>query len=328
MTDDDPWIQVVRQYLHISTLRNYAKEKSALRSLRAKAAKGRDPARYPPGLVADIDQHFDNPYPTKSYDDLLAIYNQAKDNRMSALYAMAQGNYRKALPLIRQAAKAQQLNFPTLAHYLAVVDDDTLRDTVVQQLAELLKASKDGQESFSELLAPLARQRHNALLLPVLQQVNINAAAKLAPWYMQYARKEALPILSAKLDGNYRERWGHLSFIIANLGDEKIVDWALTELAPEKALIPGDAFGPLLMLASSPLPRADARLGELINTTDQKLLSYIINSLVTEDCVCPHRWQYLRHIATRPDKSPGVVADLKSLSNINAPEAKEILALL
>ncbi len=76
---DAPWTLAVRHYARIARLAPAAERRAALLELRDLAARGDDPARYPPALVADIDDHLARPHPSKGFEELAAMLEAQSD---------------------------------------------------------------------------------------------------------------------------------------------------------------------------------------------------------------------------------------------------------
>ncbi len=62
-----PWLETVRQYVHIGNLRDYEKEKKALYELKSQVEK--DNSEYSIALTQDIDSYFSTPSDLKSCED-------------------------------------------------------------------------------------------------------------------------------------------------------------------------------------------------------------------------------------------------------------------
>ena len=72
---NSPWVAVIQHYVRIGAIGNYEVEKGELRKLQETAKKNTGNAVYPSGLSEDIESYFQRPYPTRSYGDLIALYN-------------------------------------------------------------------------------------------------------------------------------------------------------------------------------------------------------------------------------------------------------------
>jgi len=294
----DPWVTAVRHYLNIAALGDYAKEKAALKNLRAQTAAGRDPDRFPPGLVVDIDRHFATPFPLKSYEDLLAMYGQGDEHaRRQVLYAMIAGKHAQALPLVKPLLEGGAIPLTAAAGLLKAANDPPTTDWAVEKLAEeYLKATYIDKPRESLLL--LAEGRHLPTMLRVLREVKPREAVHFADYFRQYAPDTALAIYREKINGDYLKEL-LVTYLLAELGDADVVTWALRGIDER----PNDRIYSISrhILALSPREEADAAVQRLAAGPDPAVAVSLFSSLCQPRSGNPHRLDLLRRIAARKD---------------------------
>jgi len=321
--EDSPWLKVVRLYLEIAAIGDYEKEKAALRALHARAVAPATHTQYPPGLVEDIDRHFQTVSPMKSYTDLIGMYNNASSDkaRVRILYAFAKAAYPEALPLIRQHTLDEGWAGGTFLDYLVAVKD---RDSVPVIAVYYLGTDPEVRRHYAESLVALADDAQMGNMLRVLEvSRDPDNVEILLEWFKKHPDARAVRILSELVGGKYEDgkKW-HLTLGLASLGDEGVVRWAAEKV---EAIREGDPGKAIAILAFSPTKAAEAALADLMARADEKTLNRIFYSLITDGNENPKRWDHLAALIRRPGKSEWLVRNIQSALRGRSDERARML---
>jgi hypothetical protein len=330
---NDPWITAVKHYIRIGSLNDYTRQKEALLALHKSAAEGRDPAAFPPGLVADIDRHFSMPYPSLSYADLREFYDNAKEERMKrqALYAMAQARYKEAAPLLREGLKRPDITFGVMADYMVDTQDAEGLATLFSIYAKFYADRPDSRDSLATALIRFAGPKDTPAMLEMLKVANPRAAEAFLPWFIAHAPKDALPEYHKRVKDYSDNTVWRLTIGLAKLGDEDVVKWALQELRnadrhPEEKQ---GALAGLVILGFSGTAAAAAELRQRLPALSTSLTGSVISVLGDPVNANPNRWDLLAGMAKHAAKEPEIAKALRArlVENKN-PQAAKILATL
>lgn len=323
--DDSPWMVAVKHYIEIAKLKDYDKEKSALKKLRAKAMAGADPINYPVGLVADIDKHFSTPSPMKSYSDIMTLYESAKTKREKekVLYAIAKAGHKEALPLVRELIVDPETCNIFLGYLVKVKDSNS-----VETVADNFVSIEWRNERWARTLVSLADERHTDLMLRCLEASKEEEATQtILSWFGSPPSAIVQPALRKAVAQEYEEQW-YPALCLAELGDEDVVRWAIQKLkgAEGESLIRAT-----ITLTGSPTETANIAIERVISEGDEDTLIHVLRGLIA-DRHCgynPRRWKHLETLVSLENKSDRLVSEMRtSLENRSGNRAQSLLKIL
>ena len=308
-----PWVTAVEHYVRIARIGDYEEEKAALRELQRLTAAGEDPDKYPPGLASDVDRHFATVSPMKSYADLMTFYNAAKDDyaRSPILYSLAQAFHKQAFGVIREYLERGCCD-SAFVDYLKTVDDPERVDVLAAQYAKPI--NKRRRLEIAEALAEIAGDADKETMLKLLEgaDLNENAGNAIGRWFVKHPSARATALIRKKVGRDYK-RNTRGSMLLARLGDEGVVDWAAKQALTAPADEESKSMLPIYLIARSPLLKADAAVGKLIERGEMKKLTSVVYGLTSEDAGGnPNRWMRLREIVNIEKKSSNLIHALKS----------------
>jgi HEAT repeat protein len=323
---DSPWVIAVRHYIRISSLNNYEAEKVALKRLQENARRGKATGKYPAGLVKDVERYFKSPYPTKSYQDLLTIYqSSSREVRRNVLWAFAQGKHPEAKSFIQNLMQT-----PEWEEYIAPVSELvklTKDRSFIKTLADAYLKMKGSQMRWPLIsaLIEVADDKDSELMLAALQSADEEEAVGLAAWFVRHPVEEATDIIRKLVDAKYRKRWA-LAFSLAGLGDERVLEWAREMIHSSDQ----DSWVGYYIIAHSPLAEADTLAKATIQDNNPKDLTPLIQGY--KDSANPHRWDRLRDVISLRSKDSQVDywlrTTLKDMAKGGDHKAAELLGII
>jgi len=219
------WTKAVREYARIAALNDYAKEKAALHDLRSRAFAGADDL--PEALVGDIDFHFSEPTPAKSFSDLRLLYerNARPGTREKVLWACERGEKSEAMEFFQELLLSDNwLQFLSpVCCYSARVKLSGFH----QVFAAALRTNNIEYERGVLLyaLAAGAAAREQPLMQKVLESVSEDEAAMLGNWFVKHPSSDALKYYTKLASPNYSAHH-KLDFALAAMGDTNVLNWA------------------------------------------------------------------------------------------------------
>jgi hypothetical protein len=268
---DSPWVKAVKTYVRIGSLNDYDGEKKALNEL---LTDSRDSVRKEiPGLIEDIERHFNRPSPHKSFEDNLQLYRRAETAgvRRQVLWAYVNGGEEKARPFVREMLKSGEWKeyMAPVSEYLKVTRDKESVNLLLRTFVEI-----EGQRERWPMLGAiieLADSNDGVLMLDVLRSANEEEAAKLASWFANHPSVEATEFIRNMVNKEYQSKW-ELAFGLAGLGDPEVVEWAkgFSKSSDE------DRWMGCYIIARSPLSEADIFAKEIILQNDPKILTHLV----------------------------------------------------
>ena len=288
--NNSPWVNAVRHYVRISALSNYEAEKVELKKLLENAKGGKDVKKYPRGLIRDIEYFFKTPYPTKSYQDLITLFdNSSKEVRRNVLWALAWGKHPEAKPFIQTLLQSDGWE-----EYIAPVSEyanQTKDRSFVKPLGSAYPNIKYKQLRWPimRVLIEGADEKDSGLMLAALESADEEEAGRLAVWFVRHPLHQATEIIRKLVDGRYQERW-ELAFSLAGLGDPGTLEWAKGIINNSDA----DRWMGYYIIARSPLDEADRLARAVIRGNNPKDLTSLIQGY--KDSTNPNRWNRLRDI--------------------------------
>lgn len=288
--NNSPWVTAVRHYARISSLGNYEAEKVELKKLLANARGGKDVKKYPPGLISDIENYFKSPYPTRSYQDLITLFNNSsKEVRRDVLWALAWGKHKEAKPFIRNLLRAGGWE-----EYIAPVSEYAKRTKDYSFVKALGSAYPKIKNKYLRwpimgVLIEVADEKDSGLMHAALKSADEEEAGKLAVWFVRHPSDEAARIIRKLVDGRYQERW-ELAFSLAGLGDAGVLEWAKGIIKSSDT----DRWMGVYIIARSPLGEADRLARDVIRENNPKDLTSLIQGY--RDSINPNRWDRLRDV--------------------------------
>ena len=304
--DDSPWLAAVKLYIEIAAIKDYEKEKTALRQLAAKVAAGTDPKKYPPGLADDIKRHFAKPSPQKSHKDLMVFWKSAKTDRerRKVLYAVAQAGHKESQPFVRGLIGDAKFGWPLLQYAVKFKDGQC-----VAPIASHFFAGRYLRTSVAQTVAKIAGKTHAKTMLRMLKACKSENEMWVVSFYFErYPSKEALAILTAAVGGEYDKKL-RLTENLARMGDEDVVQYALQL---RKSGQDRERTRALYLLGGSPSKTAAAVVWKLIAEGDDNTLQCLFNAHYRVDKHNhPMRWERLKAIVARGRKSPSLAKQMK-----------------
>ncbi|HEX7998545.1 MAG TPA: hypothetical protein VF528_09155 [Pyrinomonadaceae bacterium] len=323
---DSPWVIAVRHYTRISSLNNYEAEKVELRKLQENAKRGDEAKKYPAGLVKDVEEYFKSPYPTKSYQDLIKLYNNfSNKERRQVLWAFAWGKHPEAKPLIQnllQAGKWEEFIAP-ISEYAKRTKDRSL----IKTLASTYLKIKDKQTRWPIMWALIeaADERDSELMLAALKSADEEEAGRLAVWFVRHPVEEATEIIRKLVDSKYQERW-ELAFSLAGLGDAGVLEWAQEFIRSSNK----DRWMGYYVIAHSPLAEADKLARVIIKENNPKDVLSLIQGY--KDSANPNRWERLLDVINIKSKDSEVDywlrRTLEGMAEDGDNKATELLSIM
>jgi hypothetical protein len=287
---DSPWVVAVRHYVRISSLNNYEVEKNELNILKEYAEKGEDTKKYPEGLIKDVEAYFNSPYPTKSYQDLITLYNNpSKEERRKVLWALIESNHSETKVIIQnllQSGEWEEYIFP-VCKYLEQTKDRGYINTLGSAYLKLKGRSKRWDIMWA--LIDLADEKDTDLMLAALKSANEEEASRIAVWFVRHPAMEATDIIKKLVDKKYHSRW-ELAFSLAGLGDEKVLWWGKKMINSSDK----DRWMGYYIVAHSPLAEADKLAVNTIKKNKPKDLIPLIQGY--KDSFNPYRYKRLHDI--------------------------------
>jgi len=305
--DDSPWLVAVKLYIEIAAMKDYKKEKTALKQLAAKVAAGGDPKKYPPGLADDIKRHCAKPSPQKSHKDLMAFWKSAKndDERRKVLYAVAQAGHKESQPFVRGLIGDAKFGWPLLEYAVKFKDGHC-----VEPIASHFFEGRYLRTSVAQKVVKIAGKPHAKTMLRMLKACKTENEMWVVSFYFErYPSKEALAILTAAVGGEYNKKV-RLTENLARMGDEDVVRWALQlrKSGEEK-----ERTRALYLLGASPTKTADTAVRKLIAEGDDNTVQYLFYAHYSCDKhKHPKRWERLEAIVARGRKSPAIAKQMKA----------------
>ena len=326
--DNSPWLVAVKLYIEIDALKDYEKEKAALKKLAAKVAAGTDPKKYPPGLADDIKTHFAKPSPQKSHKDLMVFWKSAKNDRerQKVLYAVAQAGHKESLVFVRKHIGDEKFAYPLLKYVEKAKDAQC-----VEPIAAHFFAGRYSRTSVARSVVTIAGKTHTKTMLRMLKACKSEDEMKIVLSYFErYPSKEACASLAVAVGGEYDKKW-HLTLILAEMGDEDVVQWAmqLHKSGEDKKQIRA-----LCVLGASPSKTADAAVRKILaKADDNTVLDLFYAHISDKKYKHPSRWKRLETIVTRGKKSPAIAKKMKAileqyLKSSTPQKAKKLKELL
>jgi hypothetical protein len=266
-----PWTEAVRLYAQVARLNDYEKEKVALRELRSRALAN-DP-QVPGPLAADIERHFVEPTPAKSFSDLRALYEESTDSdtRNYVLWACARGEKQEAKDFFRSLLRqGEWTNFISpVCNYVARVKLRGFYDTFVTALNANHKEHERRMLLFA--LTGSAEGGEQALMQSVMKSVSGEELVIIAKWFVEHPSTPAIKHIGNVASKDYEEHF-ELTLALASMGDTNVLNWAR-----EFVKKPGekDWLG-YYVFARSPLPAADVLAREVIKAKDSAALVSLV----------------------------------------------------
>jgi hypothetical protein len=295
-----PWADAVRQYAQVAKRNDYEQEKSGLREMRSRALA--DETGFPKALVADIDTHFSKPTPAKSFADLRALYEQAKDadTREYALWACARGEKKDAAELFRSLLQSGEwLNYiHPVCSYVARIEisgftsvfSAALNTNRVEHERRMLLVALDGS----------AESADQALMQKVLESVDGEEAEILGNWFVKHPSPEAIRHFTKLASQDYFENF-QLTLVLAGMSDTNVLNWAKEFVKrPSK----NDWLG-YYVFAQSPLPEADKLARKVIERGNSDGLVSLVQGY--DDSRRPDRLDRIKDIVALKSKSRKLV---------------------
>jgi hypothetical protein len=320
---DSPWVQTVRRYLSVAALRNYDREKVALRQLRAKAAAGKEPKALAGALIGDIDRHFRTPSDAKSGPDLVALFQTAPSDRvrLDALWALAHTAppeakgfmQRTLLKETRTELKEARTDWlEPLGRYFAAVEDHSLFGPLAAFYARYPQNASE-RARVTEALAAAAGPGDSQRLVELLRGSSNSEATDLALGFARAGRdpRPAIVDLHRRLPESDYGRDSAMAMALAVMGDAQVVEWAERAVRPPRSS-DADREYAVFVLAVSPLAAADAAVRELIAAGDPELLEQFVGAFNFPMArFNPRRWDQLDEILRVHAANPAVMSALE-----------------
>jgi len=328
---NSPWVTAVQHYIRIGALENYEAEKLELRKLHDTAIhKAGDPL-YPSGLAEDIDRYFQTPYPTRSYADLVALYNATPmERRAPVVWALSKAKHTEAGAFIRRLIESGEfINY--LGPVSAYVERTRDATTIPALAAGYLRIDKRSRWPLILALIKAARPEHTPAMLAALKSADHEEAGRLAVWFVLHPDEEATAIIKKLVAGQYTDRW-ELTFSLAGLADEDTLRWALESIKKTDK----NRWIGYYVIAASPLDAADNAARSIIASNDQEACGALAEEYGADGVLSinanPHRWERLRDIVDLPAKSKELqsrlTATLENMIRHGDDKAKELLSRL
>jgi hypothetical protein len=266
-----PWTQAVRLYAKIARLNDYEREKAALSELRSKALAN-DP-EVPGPLAADIERHFSEPTPAKSFSDLRALYEKSADSetREYVLWACALGKKQEAKDFVASLIRSEEwTNF--ISPVCSYVDHVKLRgfhDTFVSALNANHNEHKRRMLLFA--LTGSAEGDEQALMERVMESVRDEELEIVSKWFVDHPSTPAIKHISNVASKSYEEHT-ELTLALAGMGDTNVLNWA-----QKLVMKPGEkGWLGYYVFAQSPLPAADVLAREVIKGKNSDALVWLV----------------------------------------------------
>lgn len=266
-----PWTEAVRLYAQVARLNDYEKEKAALRELRSRALAN-DP-QVPGPLAVDIDRHFSEPTPAKSFSDLRALYEKSADpdTRGYVLWACARGEKQEARDFFGSLLRTGEwTNFISpVCSYVADVKVRGFHDI----FASALNANQNEHERRMLLFALTgsAEDSEQLLMQKIMKSLSGEELVIVAKWFVDHPSAPAINFISKVASENYEEQV-QLTLALAGMGDTNVLNWAQKFVVrpSEKDWVGYYVF------AQSPLPAADVLAREVIKGKNSETLVWLV----------------------------------------------------
>lgn len=320
-----PWVRAVKYYSEISSLKSYEAENGALKKLQSDARNASDGLTFPKALVADIDDHFRTPSPSKSYAELMELYIAlSRTERSQVLWALAQGKHQEASVFMQNMLRSEEFNDyvgPVTEYFVQMKDY-----SVVPILAGYyLSRDKEARRLISMALVQLARREDTSLMLAALKSADTPEAKTLSVWFVQYPNDEATAVIKGLVGRGYLAR-PELSFSLAGLGDRDTIQWARRIIGTNNR----DRWVGYYAISHSPLEDADRLARAAIAAKNPEDLVSLIEGY--RDSQNPNRLDRLRDIVNIRERTPEIdralIRTLGAISRAGNQEAKSLLESL
>lgn len=264
-----PWYRAVVAYARIASIHDAEQADGELQVLQARAAGSGEGAS--PLLAADIADHFRRPSRLASYADLRAKYDTARedDERDEILWTWARNADPLAKPLFDELLASGRTDGPVATYFEAARDVASL-----PRFADAFMAADPSNywarmSPLGAVLA-LARDEHMATVLRLYAAASEQEADSIERWLALHPDASAQPMLRSRIADRTSGRTA--TFALAATGDEATAQWATATAGGKQD---DDSWVALYALAYSPLPSADAMVGELIVANDARLVQVV-----------------------------------------------------
>ncbi len=328
-----PWVKAVQQYIKISELDDYAKETQALKAIQL-ASNGSNIK----GIVKDVESHFKTPSSDKSFEALEALYNKSStpDVRRQVLSSLVKAEHKQTKKLIDELIKSGQwLDYlrPVTQFFVKTKAYDAtplIATEFVKEMGHLIKkkANETDVESNARYsqedkvrillysLVDLAQNKHQRIMHKVLDVATKKQIAQLSKWFAKHPSEKALRILKntrKSIDPNGMER-SEISFSLAAMGDQEILDWAKNEITKKDN---DETWMAYYVIARSPLVEADQLASDILN--DKSVSTKHISTLIDgfDESMNPNRLSRIKSaLENYPDATDVKQAIKRSLTTI------------
>lgn len=316
---DSPWLAAVREYLTIARDPDSVSRRRRLLALRERATKGEVLGEAAPLLVEDIDAHLSSPHYSKSFEELVALYEASrdedsarrvlwalavhKDSRVDAYFA---GLRERALrgELRGERGEATQLA-PIVARATQGKSLEAVQD-LVALFPRLGEEAHGVRFQIAGALHEVCSQAPRTWVLAVAADADEEELGGLVGSYRGPICEPAVDEVRRRVAGEYGIAGSDFRLALARAGDAGLARWADAQLATDAAAESVAAY----LLAVSPGAEADAAIRRRIEEADDAVLAELAPVLVADDVVA--RDERLALLAARLETASGAYPRLRA----------------
>lgn len=320
--DESASLTAIRHFVRIGLKNNYELEKAELIKLRLLARSARNSKLYPAELVGMVDDYLTSPAPSRSFADLRDLYYRLpKEKRVSALWAMAWGKHPQAerfiLHLLKSSIPSTYLG--PISKYIEETKNESLMARLGRNYPDI---GNNDRWPVMWAMIRTADASHMNMMLTALRSSNYEGVERLSEWFVRFPNTEATEIVRRHVNGDFEASF-ELSSSLAGLGDKATLEWA-REFMNSNSRHRWMAY---MVIAHSPLEEADILAKRVIESSDPKDLSFLIQEYASSKN--PNRWDRLRDITRLSNRDKRVDTSLrhtlKKMASKGDSEAGEIL---
>ncbi len=289
--EDTPLLTIVKNFVRISSINNYEKEKQELKNLQ-KLAKA-NTKEYSRELVTEIQKFLDFWSPNKSFDDLRRLYSRSsKEDKAKVLWALAWGKHAEAADFINNTVLSKSIPNSYIGPISEFVTQTKNESLLVRLGMNFPKLSKYVRWPIMWALIRTADGKYPDIMLKALRSADNEEAGRLVEWFVRYPSDDAIEIVRSRVGKNYQENY-EMSFGLAGMGDVETLNWAKEFMNSSSE----DRWMAYYAIARSPLQEADNLAKRVIEAGGADDLVSLIQGY--EESQNPNRWERLRDIGGR-----------------------------
>jgi len=244
-SEDSNWVRAVKEYISIAAMDNPVREKAELKK-RLVAAQSNKSDHYEKILVKDIQTHFDTPYPSKTFPELLAIYNKVKSKeweKFNVFFAMAEGNSSAAekffirlvddMKLLRNPASyKKELAQDAISIYLINTHNSKMLGDLIDRYETIGKRYERGFPFLEKAIDLVPSSKYEFMLRQMNGYLIFGNAAYreeqaswISDWFIGRPTNRVVQAIDVAIKSDYADH-EQLAMALAKLADRGVFNWA------------------------------------------------------------------------------------------------------